>query len=103
VDAALDGLAHAIAGKTESVGDEIERLREAIADVSGRIGTSADELATSADRLATTSARADESMSDLAHHAGAFKESLRDGTRLLDGLRELIASVERFIRPDGRR
>jgi hypothetical protein len=39
----------------------------------------------------------------LAHHAGDFKESLRDGTRLLDGLRELIASVERFIRPDDRR
>lgn len=41
-----------------------------------------------------------EAMRELAAESRRFKEAAREGTTLLDGLGRLIASVERFVRPE---
>lgn len=103
VDAAIGSLATSIESRTADVERDIDEFRRAVAGGREGIAKTAERLAKAGERFDAAAKIAGDAMRNLGEQTELFKEKLRDGTRLLDGLRELIASVERFIKPDGRK
>src|SRR5262249_23315543 len=82
VSTALETLATDIQAKASGVGAQLSALQSQ-ANVFGR-----------------SMADATDSMQSLGKQLDEFGDKARSGSALLDGLRELISSVNRFIRPD---
>ena len=82
VSTALETLATDIQAKASGVGSQLSALQSQ-ANIFGR------SMADATDSLQSMGKRLDE-----------FGDKARSGSVLLDGLRELISSVNRFIRPD---
>ncbi len=98
---AIDASAEGYQGAASRVSISLEALATSVqahsttivgqlAELEARLRALNDSMARSSDDFARIGTRMDE-----------FSGKLRAGSVLLDGLRELIGSVDRFIRPDG--
>jgi hypothetical protein len=89
VSTALESLATDIQAKGSGVGSQLSALQSQ-AQVFGR----------SMDDASTAFGAINDSIQSLGRRLDEFGDKARSGSMLLDGLRDLISSVNRFIRPD---
>jgi hypothetical protein len=85
---------------TTGVGARVEAEGEALRRALEQAGRHAQAFAS---ELGAAGAAGSEAMRELAAESRRFRDAAREGTTLLDGLARLIASVERFIRPERER
>lgn len=112
LSAAIDASAEGYEGAASRVATSLEALAtgihgrskliaEQLAELEVRIGVLNDSVAMSADELAKIgTAPLLEHLRSLGDEIDDFSGRLRAGGALLDGLRDLIGSVDRFIRPN---
>jgi hypothetical protein len=94
VATSLEALATGIQGRSKLI-------TEQLAELEARIGVLNDSVATSSDELAKIgTAPLVEHLQSLGDQIDDFSGKLRAGGVLLNGLRDLIGSVDRFIRPN---
>ena len=82
VAVSLEALATAVQGRSQAIADQLADLEERLRVLNESVAQSSNEFAEIGNRIDDFSAR------------------LRAGSALLDGLRDLIGSVDRFIRPN---
>ena len=92
IEAAVETLAQSTAGLGESIAEQQERFAaSATASESELLG------------LSRSVAESRGALEALAGETRALKEAASEGTTLLNGLGKLIASIDRFIKPDAER
>ena len=96
----MKDFASAIHTRTSEIDSEISSFKNALAGGRDSIVAMSEQIATSGERFGAATERAGAAMKDLTSHTDAFKQKLQEGTRLLEGLEKIIASVQRFIKPD---
>ena len=92
IEAAVETLAESTAGLGETIAEQQQRFAaSATASESELVG------------LSRSVAQSRDALESLASETRALKNAASEGTTLLNGLGKLIASIDRFIKPDNER
>jgi methyl-accepting chemotaxis protein len=103
VTTALEALATDIQSKGKTVADQLSQLETKTQGFGDAMARASDELRKVGGDSASAFKGITDSISALRKQVDEFTEKMRTGGTLLDGLRDLIASVTRFIRPESDR
>jgi hypothetical protein len=96
---ALEALATDIQAKADGVGLELSALQSQAKVFGSSMADATTEVRKAGVEASTTFGAINDSMQSLGKRLDEFSDKARSGSALLDGLRELISSVNRFIRP----